>query len=454
MTLGLRAFVAAGLAVSLFGCGGGGGSSGTPGTSVQPPSGGSVDSTQHGQFVDAPVSGLNYRTATHQALTGAQGQFDYAKGESIQFFIGDLALGGVVPAASVITPVEVAGGNRAQGINVAANNIAWLLQSLDADCNDANGIQISDAIRTATTGRAIDFTLPTAVFAAANSPAAQLVSQAGPSCRQSRTLSVDAARIALATQLASLTAPTSGDACTSSQWCAGSAKQTISPTAAEVGGMTEHRLQPAPDVTQYFHLGGFGLGPFEETKFANALIPSFDQRACGPDGVPGLGGECVSNPPARRPYHCPGYAADCDESQKQRTYVRTLYLKQGSNEIVFLTIDAIGAGNIIMNGMKKAVADALGISVDNVLTGATHSHAGADLQGLWGGVPEQWVAELYQNAAAAAVAAKNNARAATLTYATGQELAFNSYRRPRIDPNAITDKTLSVLQAKDSNGAV
>src|SRR5581483_4592826 len=208
----------------------------------------------------------------------------------------------------------------------------------------------------------------TAVFAAANSPAAQLVSQAGPSCRQSRTLSVDAARIALATQLASLTAPTSGDACTSSQWCAGSAKQTISPTAAEVGGMTEHRLQPAPDVTQYFHLGGFGLGPFEETKFANALIPSFDQRACGPDGVPGLGGECVSNPPARRPYHCPGYAADCDESQKQRTYVRTLYLKQGSNEIVFLTIDAIGAGNIIMNGMKKAVADALGISVDNVLT--------------------------------------------------------------------------------------
>src|SRR5207253_200698 len=56
--------------------------------------------------------------------------------------------------------------------------------------------------------------------------------------------------------------------------------------------------------------------------------------------------------------------------------------------------------------------------------------------------------------AQAALAAKNNARAATLTYATGQEPNFSSYRRPRIDPTANTDKTLSILQAKDSSGNV
>ncbi len=450
-TLGIRLLAAAFL-LSLAACGGGTSGGGAPAPS-QGPSPSPTQGTQQGRFVDAAVSGVDYRTAAHRAVTGAQGQFDYEPGESIQFFVGDVALGRSVPAAAVVTPVELAGGSRAKSLSPMATNIAWLLQSLDADCDQANGLQISPSALQAGAGRALDFNLPAAAFTLAGGPAALFVAQAGPPCRQSQALTADEAQSHLQASLDQLAAAPAA-ACSAGQWCVGSSKRSISPSNAEVAGQQEARAGGV-NVTQYFHLGGFGFGPFENTKLIEALIPEFDQRACAPGT-----GQCLSNPAAKRAYHCvnsfqPGFTGDCDESQKERTFVRALYVKQGDAAVVFLTIDAIGAGNIIMDGMKAAVSAATGVPVESVLTAATHSHAGADLQGLWGGVPEEWIRDhLYAGAAAAALEAKNNARSASVTYATGQELAFNSYRRPRVDPTANTDKTLSILQAKDSNGAV
>ena len=53
----------------------------------------------------------------------------------------------------------------------------------------------------------------------------------------------------------------------------------------------------------------------------------------------------------------------------------------------------------IATGVRHAVADRTGIPPENVYFGQTHTHAGPDLQGLWGGVPASWIDALYQRVA-------------------------------------------------------
>jgi peptidyl-prolyl cis-trans isomerase A (cyclophilin A) len=129
-------FTAASLASSLLlsACGG---------KSSDPPS------AQTGQFLDGPVEGLRYATATQSGTTNASGEFKYLPGESVTFSIGGMNLPSV-PAAAVLTPVDVAG---TQDLNDAKlTNLLVLLQSLDQDGNTANGIRIPAAAATAVTG--------------------------------------------------------------------------------------------------------------------------------------------------------------------------------------------------------------------------------------------------------------------------------------------------------------
>jgi hypothetical protein len=69
-----------------------------------------------GVFVDAPVTGLNYRTTSGAAgNTDAQGHFNYALGDIVTFSTGGVILGMVAPIATpagnaVVTPVDLAGG--------------------------------------------------------------------------------------------------------------------------------------------------------------------------------------------------------------------------------------------------------------------------------------------------------------------------------------------------------
>lgn len=249
--------------------------------------------------------------------------------------------------------------------------------------------------------------------------------------------------------------PVVAQACASGQFCIGAAKRAISPTFDQVAGVMEDRL-PGTQVVQKFHLGGFGFGPFEESKFLSTYSNgALDERLC-------FGDTCVSEPPAKRPYHCQDLSIDCapDSGIAERTWTRAFYISQPDEqgrgrEVVFITLDAIGAGNLVIDAIKAAAAQATGIPVEDIVVGMTHSHAGADLQGLWGGVPQEWVqGTLVAMAADAAAAAQRDARAATLNYARGADAAFNNYRRPRIYREADADATLSVLQAKDSAGAV
>lgn len=137
-------------AIVLAGCGGG--KEATPEYST-------------GVFIDSAVSGLNYRSAHGPSgITSASGQFTYIPTDVVTFSIGDLVLGtGTVGAQ--MTPLSLTPG-ALSAEDEPVNNKLILLQTLDADGNLNNGIQITDAIRAIVSDQAasINFEQTTTAF--------------------------------------------------------------------------------------------------------------------------------------------------------------------------------------------------------------------------------------------------------------------------------------------------
>lgn len=106
----------------------------------------SSDTTNTGTFVDAPVEGLSYKTATHSGFTDAQGHFTYKDGETITFKIGNVELGSV-SAKKTITPLTLGGDTNLNNIGTKAKNIARILQSLDNDSTDTSKIVIPTSLQ-------------------------------------------------------------------------------------------------------------------------------------------------------------------------------------------------------------------------------------------------------------------------------------------------------------------
>ena len=126
-----------------------------PGCSSSGSSSGS-SGADSGVFIDSPVQGLTYETATQSGTTDAAGTFQYQDGETVKFFIGNLLVGEST-AKSILTPINlVPGASDAEDSTVT--NICRLLQSLDADGNPDNGITITEAIADEVDDYSIDFT--------------------------------------------------------------------------------------------------------------------------------------------------------------------------------------------------------------------------------------------------------------------------------------------------------
>lgn len=120
-----------------------------------------------GTFVDSPVSGLDYRgTRTSANTTDGAGQFSYARGETLTFSIGELELG-AAEGAEVLTPVSITDGADSAEDQRVTNKLI-LLQTLDADGDLNNGIQIIDDIRSEVSAHAasIHFDQPPSDFRA------------------------------------------------------------------------------------------------------------------------------------------------------------------------------------------------------------------------------------------------------------------------------------------------
>lgn len=120
----------------IVGCGGGGGGSsdGTTTTGVSTAT-----------FIDSPVTGLEFESATQSGVTDDNGNFIYKEGESVTFHIGSLYLGSAKPKNGVITPLGLIGTTDVNDPKVI--NILHVLQTLDSDHNASNGITIDVSYR-------------------------------------------------------------------------------------------------------------------------------------------------------------------------------------------------------------------------------------------------------------------------------------------------------------------
>ena len=136
-----------------------GGSDNDSGSSAPPPS----SYLKTGILTDGPVTGVKYlRTSSSgesiEDFTNDKGEFKYAEGDTVRFFIGDVQLGEAIEAKARITPLDLAESENAR------TNLMVFLQTLDHDGDHSNGIEIKPDIQTALTAVNMNFEQAPAEF--------------------------------------------------------------------------------------------------------------------------------------------------------------------------------------------------------------------------------------------------------------------------------------------------
>jgi hypothetical protein len=140
-------------------------------------SGGSTTSSsaaQTGYLIDSAVKGVTYSTATQSGTTDSSGKFLYKTGETVTFKVGDVTIGSA-SGASKLSPFELAG--TTDPTDAKFRKLIVLLQSLDADQNASNGIDINASLLTGAASTTISSSTDLTALAA-NLAAKGLVSEA------------------------------------------------------------------------------------------------------------------------------------------------------------------------------------------------------------------------------------------------------------------------------------
>ncbi|MBI2381690.1 MAG: bifunctional metallophosphatase/5'-nucleotidase [Gammaproteobacteria bacterium] len=109
-----------------------------------------------GLLYDAPIAGVSYSSGSVTGSTDKDGKFFYEAGKKVSFKLGDVVLGTVDGSLGTVTPFDLAGDSARTG-NLASMNLLRFLQSIDADNNPDNGIEIPAAAAAALTGVSLDF---------------------------------------------------------------------------------------------------------------------------------------------------------------------------------------------------------------------------------------------------------------------------------------------------------
>ena len=117
-----------------------------------------------GIFLDGPVGGLNYATATLKGITASDGVFEYKAGETVTFSIGGVTLGSTA-GKPVVTPLDIVPDAK-DAKDQRVVNICVLLQTLDQDGKAENGILITEKVSAAVSqyGKGINFNKPVRAF--------------------------------------------------------------------------------------------------------------------------------------------------------------------------------------------------------------------------------------------------------------------------------------------------
>lgn len=136
--------------LTLIGCGGGGG-------------GGGGTTTVTGKFIDATVVGMSYKCGTSTTVSGtttATGEFTCPAGQAVAFYVGDILIGSVASATTVVTPLDLV-GTGATPANVQVANIVRFLMSLSTTLPSSGTITLDPAAITAAAGKTINFATAT-----------------------------------------------------------------------------------------------------------------------------------------------------------------------------------------------------------------------------------------------------------------------------------------------------
>jgi hypothetical protein len=192
------------------------------------------------------------------------------------------------------------------------------------------------------------------------------------------------------------------------------------PAAKYEVGIGTRSISPDPDGTfagQPVYLGGYGIG---------GGSPVFAGRA-----ATGVLGEGPS--------------------------VRAFAVSDGQNAFAIADIETQGWFAATKNGpyglidMRKAVEEATGgaLPAESVVVQTDHSHGGADSIGVWGGVPDEYMAFMKDQTVAAIVEAFESMQPGTLWYGTspGRDLLSNQFDYDAA--NQVVDSDVRVLQARD-----
>jgi hypothetical protein len=141
--------------------------------------------------------------------------------------------------------------------------------------------------------------------------------------------------------------------------------------------------------------------------------------------------------------------------------VRAFYVSNGHRALAFATIDAQGYFSGYQEGLgvgaladrvdaARAASAAGGVRMSraDVIVQATHTHAGATLEGIWGPVPVSYLKLVHDQVVSAIVAAARSARPAYLQFATfddpniaGVNINQDNYQ------GWVNDTQLSILRA-------
>lgn len=88
--------------------------------------------------------------------------------------------------------------------------------------------------------------------------------------------------------------------------------------------------------------------------------------------------------------------------------VRAVSIREDNNEILMIVIDTVGIGDQLSEDIKQTIFDWTGgyIPKNKIKTIATHTHAGPDLQGLWGGVSSEYRQRIVEQSAMTGILAR------------------------------------------------
>ncbi len=107
-----------------------------------------------GRFLDSAVQGLAYQTPTMSGVTDQEGMFTYRSGETVVFSIGELALPDVA-GAPIVTALDVFNTRNPFALPVV--NLNRLLQTLDANGDPTDGIDLTELDASSTEGLQLNF---------------------------------------------------------------------------------------------------------------------------------------------------------------------------------------------------------------------------------------------------------------------------------------------------------